>query len=89
METMLQQLYRGELCPRADAANPNAQSNYQSFAHRRDYFGQILREKAPELEANFNILMEDLTMSYTTDVEEMFYQGFGLAVKLFSEGLSR
>lgn len=87
METMLQQLYHGDLCPCADAAKP--QSNYQSFAHRRDYFGQILREKAPELEANFNILMEDLTMSYTTDVEEMFYQGFGLAVKLFSEGLSR
>ena len=86
METILQQLYHGDLCPRADVAKP--QSNYQSFAHCRDYFGQILQDKAPELEVKFNILMDDLTTCYTTDTEDMFYQGFGMAVKLLSEALS-
>ena len=30
----------------------------------------------------------DLTTYYLADTEEMFYRGFGLAVKLFSEGLA-
>ena len=47
-----------------------------------------MKDKAPELEVKFQILMDDLTMSYTTDTEDMFYQGFGMAVKLFSEALS-
>ena len=88
METILQQLYYGDLCPRADAVKPNAQSNYQSFVRCQNNFGQILKNNAPELEVKFNILMDDLATCYTTDTEEMFYQGFGLAVKLFSEALA-
>ena len=83
MDSILQQLYNGGMEPLWRAVN----SREQLFHVRKD-FGEILREQAPELEPKFTILMEDLTAYYFEDLEEMFYRGFGMAVKLLSEGLA-
>ena len=83
MDSILQQLYNGGL----DALWNTAKSREQLF-HVRKYFGQILQEQAPELEPKFAVLMEDLSTLYFEDLEEMFCRGFGMAVRLFSEGLA-
>ena len=75
----LQDLYYGSLCPQADS---------YGITRPRDYFLSVLRAQAPELEPKFNALMTDVLHAYTADTEEMFYQGFGLAVKLLSEALA-
>ena len=83
MDSILQQLYHGGLDTFSATANGR-----DCFSHCQKYFGQILQEQAPELEPKFAVLMDDLTMYYLDDMEAMFYRGFGLAVKLFSEGLA-
>lgn len=83
MDSILQQLYNGG----RDALWSTANGREQLFRCWKK-FGQILQEQAPELEPKFTVLMDDLTTFYFEDLEEMFYRGFGLAVKLFSEGLA-
>ena len=83
MEPILQQLYHGNL----DGVS-NTTNGREEFSYYRKYFGQLLKDQAPALEPDFTMLMEDLTTYYLADTEEMFYRGFCLAVKLFSEGLA-
>ena len=83
MDSMLQQLYDGGLDPLWRTARSRDQ-----FFHVQKYFGQILKDQAPELEPKFTVLMEDLSKLYFEDLEEMFCRGFGMAVKLFAEGLA-
>ena len=80
MDPILQQLYNGDLRPRSETAD-----GFEQFAHCREYYGQFIKDQVPELEKKFNVLMDDLTLCYRMDTERMFYQGFGLAVKLFAE----
>ena len=84
MNPILLQLYNGELHPRAEAE----QARVDMFTHRREYFGQHLEGKAPELVPKFNVIMDDLFVDYTTGIQEAFIQGFSLAVRLMAAGLS-
>lgn len=83
MDSILQQLYNGGF-----DAPWTAVHGRDHIHHCREYFGPLLKDQAPELETKFNILMEDLSRDYFHDIEEMYYRGFGLAVKLFTEGLA-
>ena len=85
MNILLQQLYHGDFCPRNSQQDSSCQNNEFTRWHR--YFSKVMHEQAPELEAKFNILMDDLTLAHTTETEEMFYRGFSLGVKLFVEAL--
>ena len=84
MNSILENLYSGNLNPQEDADETYA----NVFKRRKEYFREQLQGKDPELEVKFNVMMEDLTQAYHITMEEMFYQGFGLAVKLLAEGLS-
>lgn len=75
----LQDLYYGSLCPQADN---------QGFAQTQECFRKMLSAQAPELEQTFNILMSDMLHIYSVDTKNMFFQGFGLAVKLLTEALA-
>lgn len=88
MDSVLHQLYSGDLCPHDDVIKTRNASGQDEFVHKKAYFSQLLREQAPALTAKFNVLMDDLTLAYYEDTEDAFCQGFGLAVKLFTEGLS-
>lgn len=81
MTSTLQDLYNGDLCPRENAGQT-------AFVTYRDNFQTALKAHAPELESKFHTLMNELTHANITETEDMFYQGFSLAVKLFTEALS-
>ena len=75
----LQDLYYGSLCPQADN---------QGITRRWEHFLGYLKEQAPELEQKFSSLMDDTLCAYIADTENMFCQGYSLAVKLLAEALS-
>lgn len=87
MKPILRQLYYGDLCPRLEAG-PDTPDAYVSFAHSRERFCELLRERAPELEKKFTVLVNDFQTAYASEREAMFQYGFGLAVKLMAEGLA-
>lgn len=80
MQSYLQDLYHGSICPIASR---------QGVSWDKEAFCDILKERAPELEKKFNALMSDIRDAYVTDTEGMFFQGFGLAVKLITEALAQ
>ena len=79
MNSILQDLYYGGLAPQA--AN-------EGFSAHGESFSRLLKTQAPELEPSFTRLHTELSRIYIADTEEMFCQGFSLAVKLFAEALS-
>ena len=81
MESILQDLYNGDLCPRENAGQT-------AFVTYREHFQTVLKAQAPELEPKFHTLMNELTHANITETENMFYAGFSLAVKLFTAALS-
>ena len=87
MGPILQQLYHGDLCPRRDAWN-ESQDQCNEFVHWQERFGTLLNAQAPELTPQFKLMMDDLTQAYLTETEALFYHGFSLAAKLFTEALS-
>ena len=84
MNSILEDLYSGNLNPQEDADETYA----RMFKRRKEYFREHLQGKDPELEKSFDVMMEDLTKSYHLTMEEKFYQGFSLAVKLITEALA-
>lgn len=80
MTSILQDLFYGSLCP---------QEGLQDLSQSLKYFHDHLMTEAPELEKKFDVLRSDVLHAYQDDTEQMFYQGFGLAVKLFAEALSQ
>ena len=88
MSQVLQDLFYGTLHPQADVTKTRDMFEDDKFMHKKTYFSNILQEQAPALTAKFNATMDDLTHAYNEDVEDAFYQGFSLAVKLLAEGLS-
>lgn len=79
MTSILQDLYYGGLAPQA--ANEGISKHW-------DPFSRLLKTQAPALEPNFTRLCTEVSRIYIADTEEMFCQGFSLAVKLFTEALS-
>ena len=88
MSQTLQDLFYGNLCPQHCVTKTRNASGEDRFMHKRAYFSKVLQEQAPALTAKFDVLMDDLSQAYYDDTEDAFCQGFGLAVKLFAEGLS-
>lgn len=86
MNPILQQLYDGEITPQESIFQ--AKTGEEPFRRWQERFAPLLHEHAPSLDAKFHVLMDDLKRIYNTDMEEMFYQGFGLAVKLITEALA-
>lgn len=78
MKSTLQQLYYGGLDPQAKR---NCPLPWEPFFSR-------LAAQSPELEKAFNDFMTEVNRTYVEDTEEMFYQGFSLAVKLLAEALT-
>lgn len=78
MKSTLQQLYYGGLDPQSERNCPLS---------RKPFFSRLTAQ-SPELEKAFNDFMSDVNRTYVQDTEEMFYQGFSLAVKLLAEALS-
>lgn len=81
MNSILQDLYNGNLCPRED-------SGHSILSVYQDDFQKALKAAAPELEPKFDAFMTELQYARLTETEDMFYTGFGLAVRLFTEALS-
>ncbi len=79
MTSILQDLYYGGLDPRS--ANEGISDCWESFS-------RLLKTQAPELESAFTRLHTELDHIYIADTQEMFCQGFSLAIKLFTEALS-
>ena len=79
MNSILQDLFYGNLCPYASARNISQE--YEPFL-------QILREQAPALERQFKQAMSEVNQVYIEDTHDMFCRGFGLAVNLLSCALS-
>ena len=79
MTSILQDLYYGGLDPRS--AKEGISNRWESFSH-------LLKAQAPGLEPDFIRLHTELNHIYIADTEEMFCQGFSLAIKLFTEALS-
>lgn len=88
MSQVLQDLFYGTLHPQDDVTQTRNMFGNDKFEHRKTYFSNILQEQAPALTAKFDVIMDDLTNAYNEDVEDAFYQGFGLAVKLIIEAMS-
>ena len=90
MNSVLQQLYYGGLCPHRDARKtpPDCPTSYETIRHQQERFRAALQERAPELTAKFDVLASDTLHVLIDDTEEMFSCGFGLAVKLLAEGLA-
>lgn len=82
MQSILQQLYHGDLCPQADIKNSSAIAQY------REICSEILMVQAPELQPKFKLLTDDLSLACALEAEHVFYQGFSLAVKLLTETLA-
>ena len=82
MQSILQLLYHGDLCPQADIKNSSAIAQY------REIFSDILMAQAPDLQAKFKLMTDDLSLACALEAEHIFYQGFSLAFKLFTEALS-
>lgn len=78
MKSTLQQLYYGGLDPQAE----------RNYPLPREPFFSRLAAQSPELEKAFNDFMTEVNRTYVEDTEEMFYQGFSLAVKLLAEALT-
>lgn len=90
MKPTLQQLFYGDLCPQQDVSHtePGCPTSYEEIERSQKRFLEKLKESAPELEARFKVLENDFYLAYTSDTEEMFRYGFGLAVKLLAEALA-
>lgn len=79
MDSILEDIYHSSLAPEINA---------QDISDDWKLFYRELMAQAPELEKQFEVLRSDINQAYFTNAEEMFCQGFGLAVKLLAEGLS-
>lgn len=86
MNSILQQLYRGQISPQENIW-PSHSTTFP-FNHWQEHFTPLLRAQAPQLSPEFDALMDDLCLTYHRDTEEMFCQGFSLAVKLLAEALA-
>lgn len=86
MNSILQQLYSGDLTPQEKAWPPP--SEHAPFHQWQAELSSFLHAHNPELENTFRILIDDFRLIYKTNTEEMFYQGFSLAVKLLAEALA-
>ena len=90
MNSVLEQLYHGDICPQADVFQTvlGQAVKCSAFECFQDQFVPLLQTHAPELEVKFNVLLDDLKLAYNTDQKEMFNYGFSLAIKLVTEALS-
>lgn len=79
MNSILQDLFYGNLCPHASAQK--LPQEFEPFLH-------ILKERAPTLESQFRLAMSEVNQVYIDETREMFCRGFGLAVNLLSCALS-
>ena len=79
MNSILQDLYYGGLDPR---------STTEGISDCWESFSRLLKAQAPILEPDFTRLYTELNHIYIADTEEMFCQGFSIAVKLLTEALS-
>lgn len=61
---------------------------YENVEDRLTKFRERLNDRAPELLTKFDVLKDDIRLAFASETEEMFHYGFGLAVKLLTEGLS-
>ena len=86
MNPILHQLYSGDLTPQEKIwPSPSEQLPHKQWQTELSSF---LQTQNPELAKTFRAMMDEFQLIYKTDTEEMFYQGFGLAVKLFTEALA-
>lgn len=83
MNSILEQLYHGELKPQNDLFPTETE-----FKHWREKFAPLIQEQAPALNKKFDTMMDDLCIACRDSTDAMFYQGFSLAVKLITEALS-
>lgn len=88
MGTILHQLYSGDLFPQEDYLNVAQGSINNTFRNHKQNFKKLLETHAPELLDSFNVLMDDLVLTYNDDTENAFCHGFGLAIKLITEGIA-
>ena len=90
MNSLLQDLYHGDLCPRRDASQtpPDCPTPYDEIKASMEKFRERLNDQAPELTTKFDVLKDDILSTFVGEAEAMFLHGFGLAVKLLAEGLS-
>lgn len=87
MGTTLHQLYCGSLIPQEEYLTVS-QGADDTFEYHKQRFNKLLEMHAPELLKGFDVLMDDLVLTYNDDTERAFCQGFGLAVKLITEGMA-
>lgn len=86
MNPILHQLCSGDLTPQEKVwQSPPGQLPHRQWQTELSSF---LQAQNPELAKTFRNMMDDFQLIYKTDTEEMFYQGFTLAVKLFTEALA-
>lgn len=79
MNSILQDLFYGNLCPH---------TSVQNISQEFEPFLQILRDQAPALERQYKLAMSEVNQVYIDETREMFCRGFGLAVNLLSCALS-
>lgn len=79
MEPILTDIYHGNIL--FSAENQNIACHWNAFF-------EALKVQAPELEKKFDVLRTEITRTYFSNSEEMFYRGFSFAVKLLTEALS-
>lgn len=89
MYPILHQLYYGNIAPHRATRLPGGDPETQDeFLYYYNHLKQLLREQIPALEPQFNCLLSELSAVHAAEKEEMFYQGFTLAVKLLTGALA-
>ena len=79
MNSILDDLFDGNLNPSLDQLD---------LSSSWEIFFAALQAEAPELEPKFRNLRASINQTFLTNGEIMFYQGFSLAIKLFTAALS-
>ena len=79
MNSILEDLFDGNLNPSLD---------HLDISPSWEIFSAALQAEAPALEPKFRNLQTSINQTFLTNGEVMFYQGFSLAVKLFTAALA-
>lgn len=86
MESILSQLYAGELRPFEQALTSQTYIEHKKKCMQsRESLYQTLKSISPELESKFNEAFHDYSLLRTMEAEDMFCYGFSLGIRLLTE----
>ena len=87
MNSVLQQLYNGELCPAEQYQPLQTENQNMRLEHSRHYtdFINVLRQLEPPLDKRFIEIMDEQLDTIPLDFSSMFIDGFCLGAQMMIE----